>query len=405
MGLYREEAQQAFADRWVGEVDPDPTNGLKKLVAFLIAIVCFVVFALAFVQFPLVSIERGTLFVSQHRYEIPVQPGYSVDSVFVSPGQLVRSGDPIFKLKDPSRSMASDRQLKIMSQLHEMKDEVREYIQASSSRVSRLRSQLQNEQVLIEQQIQFTKESIASMVEAIEISQESQSASIKAQKIGLLSIINVNATRLAHVELQSDLVKSQAELAALEREKAGIEQRFMEMLEREAISRLDYGQMLSGLLMSEMDQIRAAHQTVLTPISGHVAQVSVFPGEWVAGPRVGATVLSNDRSVSARLMVSADVVTSIKVGDVVRTRIDALNYKQYGILEGKVSGVSASTSDSGAGEVTPDSGSGGRYMIAIEIPESQQNMNLLSHVIDGMGVSVPVERRRDTLIGHLLSGS
>lgn len=107
-------------------------------------------------------------------------------------------------------------------------------------------------------------------------------------------------------------------------------------------------------LVSEQKRLEAerAQAVVRAPVAGAVQGiVGLSAGAFVAaGAEIGA-VSPNDRLVIEALVTARDIGL-VRVGQPVRMQVDAFPYTQWGLLEGRVSGIAADAS-SASGAATP----------------------------------------------------
>ncbi|WP_430884475.1 HlyD family efflux transporter periplasmic adaptor subunit [Fusibacter sp. JL216-2] len=118
---------------------------------------------------------------------------------------------------------------------------------------------------------------------------------------------------------------------------------------------------------------------IAAPFSGSVnMDVEISPGDYLeSGKFIGSVIPDNGESFRLQLKVPNKDIADIEIGDRVKCKVDALPYKEFGMVEGEVVRISASSTGN------PDSNSG-YYIIEAKIP----NVELTSYKGEVSGIKV-----------------
>jgi len=139
---------------------------------------------------------------------------------------------------------------------------------------------------------------------------------------------------------------------------------------------------LSSQIQSKEDQIKLLEESIKTlddqlrmtdikaPFSGYVnLDVELSLGDYLeSGKFIGSVIPESGESFRLQLNVPNRDIADIEIGDKVKCRIDALPYKEYGMVDGEIVRIGASSIGN------PDS-SPGYYIVEAKIP----NLKLASY--------------------------
>lgn len=140
-------------------------------------------------------------------------------------------------------------------------------------------------------------------------------------------------------------------------------------------------------LVSEATRLEAdrAQAVVRAPVAGAVqGVVGLSAGAFVgAGAEIGA-ISPDDRLVIEALVTARDIGL-VRVGQPVRMQIDAFPYTQWGLLEGRVTGIAADASSAGA--------TGGAPVFKVMIEPARPRLTLANGAVGQLGKGMTASAR------------
>ncbi|MDX8456328.1 HlyD family type I secretion periplasmic adaptor subunit [Mesorhizobium sp. VK9D] len=238
------------------------------------------------------------------------------------------------------------------------------------------------------------------------------------------------ASKMSYLTDLQDLVGQQHDLPVLESRQHEVEAAIAVLEETRSRAKAEYRRTLfddlakteqkeAGLSQDLIKaQQKAKMQTLTAPVDGVVQQLSVHTiGGVVAPAQTLAIVVPADASLEIEAMVSNDDIGFVSQGQDAEIKVDTFNFTRYGLLHGRVLGISRDAVANDRRENAmrdPSSGSENSasqngtlepaYLARISL--DRRRMRIEGRTVDlapGMSVMVEIKTGSRTIISYLLS--
>ncbi|CAM4108687.1 HlyD family type I secretion periplasmic adaptor subunit [Vibrio neonatus] len=328
---------------------------------------------------------KGAVIPEGERQVIQSELGGKLKHIFVKRGQLVNVGDPIVEFdatfqttaleelhsKEATLRLRIERKTAFIEEREpdfsqyekdypDVVAEQRAQLKAARSLFLKKRIVLQKESERIDEELKGVISQLPAEVRQLESSQKELDILLKGQKTGNISQVRVLEMRQKIAALESEYEQSKSKKAVLikqaESNKSKEEQlkatgKLEVSKERaKAVSELSalYARLRSG-------RAKVENTLVTSPVKGLVQSLPTTRNGGVIKP--GGTVVEIvpiDGTSSFKAKLSPRDVGFVSVGQAARVKVDAFDYSRFGALQGKVSEISPTTSQTQRGEIYYD---------------------------------------------------
>jgi HlyD family secretion protein/hemolysin D len=409
------------------EVMETPPNPIGRGTAVSLCLIALAGLAWAILgKVDIVAVASGKI-ISHMRTQV-VQPfeTASVTAVLVSPGQHVRSGDPLLEL---DKTVALAERARAQSDLvAALLDEMRltafldgsdkapfsTIAAASPFEISRAQAQLAAQTAMRASQIAgleqekiqriadrvAQQQTVAKLKQTLPLVEQRASIRDQAMAFGNTSVLADLESRQLAVETRAELEITGSKIASLDAAIAGLEQKIVATdaeIRTNAMGEL--GKARDRVHTAEEALAKAAHraelQTLRAPISGTVQQMHIANiGAVVTPAQQLLSVVPDDDRIEVEAVLENRDVGFVSAGQRVELKIDAFPFTRYGLLSGTVLSVDRDA------EATPVGQSGAqgsqRAADAIDQVESSERLRYTVHIalqqdtldIDGRAASL-----------------
>ncbi|MCP4301577.1 MAG: HlyD family efflux transporter periplasmic adaptor subunit [Gammaproteobacteria bacterium] len=339
--LFRKQAITALSKRPFGRpisVMPKPWYWLTGLVVVFAAIAMLF---LTTAEYSRKESVRGWLVSRDGVARITHNAAGIVESITVTPGELLQVGDPIIYLSrdtylEDGRSSGD-----------EIIRELRKQVVAIDRRAELLQAEADIEQGSIAGQLQGLEEE-QNALSRQKIEQQRRLGAASEQLTRLRSVLQSGAVTDWEVLSQED------EQFVLKQAWGQLQQSEMTLVrERERLSAkakslpIETERSISSL-MSQRSQLQQQitrheserHVVLKSPIAGKLASIEVHRGGAVASNQLLATVLPENLAMVAEVYVPSSAIGFIRPGQRVRIKYDAFPQQQFGTFAGEVDQIS-----------------------------------------------------------------
>lgn len=222
-------------------------------------------------------------------------------------------------------------------------------IEASRSRLNLLERDYQDQQLM-------TQTDAREAEAAVRFAQEELDRYERLANTGALSILAISEKKAA---LEVALARQDRSQGLLDPSRAAIEQIKQEIAQTLATGEATLARLKQdkeSILRQEIDlqkEIKSSQQrqeqlhldleklTIRSPVNGIIQELNLGnPGQVVEVGEVIAEIIPAGAALTIQAQVNQDVISKVKVGQLVSIRIDSCVYTDYGILRGKVSQIS-----------------------------------------------------------------
>ncbi len=345
--LFRKAALDHQRDNIYGNILLTNPFKFKAITAVFCVITLLVLCFLFFGQYARKENVRGHLVPDQGIVEVLAKSTGTIKTSHVQDGDQVHAGDLLFTIS--TETYTHDNQI--------LNDEIKHELQ----------NRLQNTQLRINNERQLFATESNKYQNKIKTT-EAELVKIKQQSITAKKLLDLSEKQL--LEHQQHYAKKLVLAAAVEEKnmaflnaKSSYEniqrvilnkqnelddyQRKMESLPQEkAIRLLSLEDTISQIKQGLAETQSAQSHVIRAPISGQVSTIIAKPGQTVANNGTLLTILPNDYVLHAELYLPSKSMGFVGEGNQVLLRYDAFPYQRYGLYEGEVFEVAATTTKS-----------------------------------------------------------
>jgi hemolysin D len=449
--IKRDADELAFLPAALEIVETPPSPVGRTLGVVIIAIFCLALAWASFGRIDIVASASGKIITSSRGKIIqPFETGV-IRAIRVQDGQSVKAGDVLIEL-DPTINEAE-------------RDHLKSDLTAAQLDIARLRAALSEgadpdsdfhppqdaKPNLIAMQRRFLIDQTAehrAKLAAVQYQvrqKEAELSTVEATINKLEAIVPVvqqrvdirkelydhqNGSKITYLENLQVLLDNKHELEVQKSRLGEARAALAAVTETSGQIKAEYRRALSGDLAeaerkaaglaSDLDKIneRTRLQVLTSPVDGMVQQLSVHTVGGVVTPAQALlVVVPSDSPLEIEATVSNRDIGFVHKGQDAQIKIDTFNFTRYGLLQGKVLGVSR---DSIARETSPDKASqtapgaevasseppGRELIYAARISLDRAQMRVDDGVVDllpGMAVTAEIKTGRRRIISYLLS--
>ena len=339
--LFRKEVLDKQSSKHLGDVfvaTPLSFWAITLLIATMIGgLVAFAVFG----EYARKERVSGVLVPNAGLVDIvPTRPG-NYEEIFVSLGDQVQKGDPLFRLKNDvelsdgvrlSQALL-DQMQKEKSNLEDQLKQLPEDYRLRRDRLTKQFTEKQNEAERYVERIKTQQRSV-DLEEGLFLKMQSllddEAASAlevaTAENRFLTAKQNLQSLENTRGNILSEMSDIESQLALLPNAQ---DQDVRELQNR--ISAIEQRIISNG---ANTDSL------IKAPVSGSVATLTAKPGQQTYGDRAALTILPENAALEAELYVPTRAIGFVKKGQKVRLLYDAFPYQKFGFFNGEIREVS-----------------------------------------------------------------
>lgn len=279
----------------------------------------------------------------------------TVNEILVEEGERVEAGRPLLRLAElqfvPKLGLLGESE---MADLRQRIDRLESLIEGEQTRFRIETSDLEVQATLAERQLENMDARLALMESRLDIQERALADAERLSRNGHETIREVEARREAVFRLRQEHRALAAARIQVEEELGQIEQRIR-------LAPINFERALDRLherreaARSELRQIsHLQHAEIRAPVAGRVSGLTAHVGSQVSVDQTLLRLLPSDSQMQAVLYVPTAAAGTIAVGQAVRLRFDAFPYERFGVHDGQIVEVGATTIFPGEGGGLPD---------------------------------------------------
>lgn len=345
--LFRKQAVEHKSHRFHGSVLLARTWSYPALTLLFCAIIAAVIaFALNF-GFTRKETVSGMLVPERGSVRLATPQAGVISRLYVSEGQAVRAGDPLYLLSSERTSASGATQAAVNQSLQ--------------ARIARLQQELEQQG----RQRGNKGEELAQRLANLQASlrQVDGELALRRQKVQIMREVSRNVADLARdgaisrnaaSDKAAELVEQEARIAALEVTRLATQRDIVALAASRADLPLQSGREASQLQRDIEALKQAASESearrellVRAEQPGRVAAIVLDQGQAVAADQRVASLLPQDSVLEAELYVPTRAAGFIRPGTEVLLRYDAFPYQKFGQFKGRVREISQATAPFG----------------------------------------------------------
>ena len=373
--LFRPEVGNAKRENWLGSVILLRPVSFRYVTIFAIASAAVLVLFFTFAQYTKRTRVTGLLVPDTGLIKVQSPQSGIVSDRFVSEGQQVNVGDPLFSITsdviiagEKNGEKRIDSGAEIVDTLHARQESLREERSQQASIAGKQSAQALQSISSLEAELQQVEQELAT--------QETRLKSADAQYRRFQQLSQQGyVSPLALQQKQDEFLEQQGRLQTIMRNRLGLvrdlnnaksefatipvkSQRELTQLERQTLE-----------LQQQAVNTEAHRKFLITaPQSGTVTAILADPGQ-VVGNQTMLTILPSNAKLEAHLYVPSRAVGFIEPGQKVLVRFAAFPYQKFGQYEGAVHDVSrvALPQTEMPSQVAAETGSDGAYRVRVTL--------------------------------------
>lgn len=341
-GLFRKEAVNAQNTKTEGRLLMTPKPAYMFLTVIISAWVIVVLAYLNTVTFSRKASVTGWLEPAGGVFKLypDVRRG-TVTAVLVSEGESVQAGAPLVEITYSKQSETGERASKML--LNEL-----------TAKQHRLLDTLERLKTLHTANVHAKKETLSALLLSFEersaiaviAKQQWLLAKARFEKSALLKHEgHISTAELDNQELQLLSAEQQLKQAQQEKRKEHIAittlEREIEQLPQQHSNELaSYENTLSDITQQIVLHNEQTQHTIYAPTAGIVSGLTLQTGHIVDGTDLLLTLLPQENTIHARILVPVRSAGFVDVGQALHIRYDAFPYQKFGVQQGQVESVS-----------------------------------------------------------------
>lgn len=339
-GLFRREALQASQDRWAGNVLVINPLSFSVLTALATGFVLVVLLFLFFGSFTSSQRVAGVLRPESGLSKVYGRQSGTVESVFVSEGDVVQAGDRLYTVRTDRVGQYGAVNQAISDNIEQSIDRLKQQVDDRRALNELKQQELANEKVRLDEEIDYLGRQIQA--------QQKLKAVLAEETEGMRRLVAADQlSRETYNAKHSEFLRARMRLAELRREQAALQFRRASLaretdeLEKEAeLAVASLQEQLRELQRRLFETDSRESYVVKAPIDGRVTALTAKRGASV-GPDVPLlSIVPRDESLQAELYVPTRAIGFVETGQSVQLRYQAFPHEQFGFYEGTVEAVS-----------------------------------------------------------------
>jgi membrane fusion protein len=343
--IFLRQALQARGQQYLGEIEFTESARLARLPARAAFALLLLSIGVLFIPVPRSIAVSGSIASDPYRVTAPAMG--TVQRQFVTVGQVVAEGDPLFIVSSDGASGVLPTTLKSLAdeaaaRVASIRTEDDAHRMASQFGAAQLASKLdakKAEVALLHSQIESGEAQLALRIAGYERYKTLEQFFGKAQLDQQLETVMRQRQELTEFRRRYAAAQAEMKQFSLEIGAANSQMQEWRSAKQRELSRAHSD-------LAEIEARRAT--TVRAPRAGTISSISVPQGQNVSANSEVMTLRGKEQQLVAELDIPNHAIAFIKRGALLRLHLDALPYQRYGEAEAVVEQVSSEARRSGA---------------------------------------------------------
>jgi membrane fusion protein len=356
--LFRQEAiefqrgQREFGD--IALLQPVST---KLLVWLLTAVVTIAIVFLCFAQFSRKQTVSGFLVPAAGTLKVfPTREGV-VTAVYVTEGQQVKAGDPLFTVATPEIAAdGEDVNAAKLAALKHQKAALGQQIAAEQKNAAAERERLTALVASTQQQIADLRSQIDIQAQRVQLSETLVGAAKDLLAKGYMSVVEGKRREDAVLEHKQALASLRRQVSEQQGKLAEAQYSLKELPTATARKIQPLRDQISEIDQRSADSKGRGSYVVRAPGTGRVSMLQVSKGQTAQLQHLQLEIVPEDAPLQAELLIPTRAAGFVRVGEEVRFLYDAFPYQNFGAYTGHIAELSNTvlTKTDTAGPITPE---------------------------------------------------
>jgi len=356
--LFRQEAiefqrgQREFGD--IALLQPVST---KLLVWLLTGVVTIAIVFLCFAQFSRKQTVSGFLIPAAGTLKVfPTREGV-VTAVYVTEGQQVKAGDPLFTVATPEIAAdGEDVNAAKLAALKHQKAALGQQIAAEQKNAAAERERLTALVASTQQQIADLRSQIEIQAQRVQLSETLVSAAKDLLAKGYMSAVEGKRREDTVLEHRQTLASLRRQVSEQQSKLAEAQYSLKELPTATARKIQPLRDQISEIDQRSADSKGRGSYVVRAPGTGRASMLQVSKGQTAQLQHLQLEIVPEDAPLQAELLIPTRAAGFVRVGEEVRFLYDAFPYQNFGAYTGHIAELSNTvlTKTDTAGPITPE---------------------------------------------------
>lgn len=342
--LYRPEYFEAQKSDNQGSILIDASLNQHMFLAASIFVLMTIIFFVVFAEYTRRDTLNGVVSPTGGIVKVQANDEGYAESVFVTEGQTVFSGEPLYEIKtERYDEFGQGVKKRIVATIE---SQITLLNERRNKEIEKLRHQLK----VIDDDLVRLSEEAGILEVVVDLSEQelslAQSLVDKQQVLvnkQFISSIELQRQRLELITLEAKVQTQHLSLQRLVREKAKLEDTKDTLQLELDITLQEIDRQLQQVAQSKIEYFYQTDTQVVSPINGVVASIFVKEGHSVnKGQPLLVVIPEGEEPVVVELYAPSRSIGFIKEGQNVRLRFDAFPYEKFGVQQGVVASISKS---------------------------------------------------------------
>lgn len=342
--LFRKEVYKRREQKLAGEVRLARPPSFSWLAGLIGVILLISAIGLMLGEYPRKERVQGVIEPARGILRVTAPLDGTVSEILVEEGETVARGSTLLRLTE--RRFASGFGQLGEARLEEMRarlDRLKQLIDDEQRRFELEQSDLRARLAIARQRLENIDNRQRLMAERLSIQEEALEDARSLAEDGLQSTRETEAERENLLILRQEQQSLVASRLSTREQIESLEQQ-LQMAPIEHQRNLDALRERQENTRSELRQIGHSQDAELrAPVDGRVSGLTVHPGSHVTANEVVLRILPDDTRMQAVLYVPTAATGNLQVGQSVRIRFDAFPYERFGVYDGTITEIGATT--------------------------------------------------------------
>lgn len=341
MSLFRKQVLEKQGQDQFGDVIVSSPVGHVIMTLLLTMTIAFIIGVAFLANYSRKERVSGYLIPDRGLIKIQVPRKGVIEENYTHSGQLVVSGEKLFKIRTVNASASGDF---LSDELLEQMKFEKEHLE---KRIQMIPQEYEIERTSLLQKIQATDGEIIRLGRRIKLQDQLVKNEERVYERYLKLLDENAASSLEASNAENRLIQSTQALEILtndrEVKKAQILDLKAELRKLEILEQKQVNDLITEVSSLKQRIIQTAHQDsyiVSAPIAGQVTSLTARLGQAVNETKSLATILPEGGELVAELLIPSRAAGQIKKGQAIRLLYDAFPYQKFGSFEGEVASIS-----------------------------------------------------------------
>ncbi|WP_299002845.1 HlyD family efflux transporter periplasmic adaptor subunit [uncultured Shewanella sp.] len=338
--LFRKEAVEAHSQKLHGEISLAQPVPLYIIISCLFITIAVIAIYLSFSQYARKETVQGYLIPDKGVIKTYASTNGTLAKLHVKEGQSVSAGTPLATIVI-QRNLLSGTELSesLLNELNTQTLLLNQEQNQHNSLQAKEQSRLQNSLDDITTAIALNTKATTLAKEKLRLYQQQLAQHKKLYSNGYLSEIEYQAQQEKFISIQQEVTELDTKTLQLQREKKTTQTELDSLPHQYQLKAAEIHAKRSELKRRKDETENSYRFVIKASESGIVTTISVVEGEYISANRPLMSIIPENATLVAELLLPTRSAGFIRVGDEARLRFDAFPYQRFGTLTSHIARV------------------------------------------------------------------